>query len=83
MRDIVKQLMESRGGISDHYNGCPKYITLDACRSLLKEAGANPASGAVGTLGDVLENFALLILKDRRGKAVSISDIENKLSKLL
>ena len=75
MKERTQQLIRSRNGASNNYNGCPVHVSLDACAALFREAGANPSPSAVGTLGDVLENYALMLLKGSRGKSVSEQDL--------
>lgn len=59
-------LLQVRRYSTPNYN-CPKHISIDACLALFSEAGVDPEPKAVGCLGDILENFALALLKDARG----------------
>jgi|GEM_PF-2848419 len=68
--DLLKQRMHS------NYNeGCPIHISIRACKRLFKEAGLRPDPEAVGTLGDILENFALSLLKGRKGPQITRSEL--------
>ena len=60
------ELLQVRRYSTPNYN-CPKHISIDACLALVSEAGIQAEPKAVGCLGDILENFALALLKGERG----------------
>lgn len=62
MKISARSLLKPRK-LSPNYNNCPKHISLKACRALFSEMGAKPDGAAVGTLGDVIENFAIAVIR--------------------
>ena len=82
MKLNISYLMKKRGGSSNNYD-CPIHIRPESCMKLYEEAGAKPESGAVGALGDVLENFAIAIIKNAGCKKVSVLDLEQSLKNIL
>ena len=79
MKISVDKLMKSRGGSSNNYD-CPIHISPEACMKLYEEVGVKPKSGAVGALGDVLENFAIAVIKNSNTKTMSIKSLERSLN---
>lgn len=63
---VSEQLLKDRGGETGNYS-CPLYLSTTACKKLFDEAGVVPEPKCVGMLGDVLENFALLLLEGWEG----------------
>ena len=75
-------LLKSRNGFSNNYNGCPKYISFDSIEALFAECDLTYESKSVGVLGDILENFAIEILKELAGK-VSPSDLKKRVKDIM
>ncbi len=75
MKERTRELLKDRHGASSNNYGCPVHISLDACGALFKEAGIAPTPGAVGKLGDVLENYALMLMKGVSGGRISETDL--------
>lgn len=75
------KLLKSRGGPSHPNYSCPKHISVDACKALFDEIGATPEPKAVGVLGDILENFALELMEDFKGKPMALNDLQQSLRK--
>jgi len=75
--DLLKQRTHS-----GNY-GCPIHISIRACKRLFKEAGLTPEPEAVGTLGDILENFALSLLSARNGPGITRSELKQLLREVI
>lgn len=82
MKLSISYLMKDRGGNSNKYD-CPIHIPVESCMKLYEEVGVKPKSGAVGALGDVLENFAIAVIKNIGHKKVSVQDLEKSLKDTL
>lgn len=76
---IIKELMKDRGGKSGTYS-CPVHISTNACLALFQEVGVQPEHKAVGALGDILENFAIKIIKISNSSRMTVSDLEFSLN---
>ena len=69
--------------VSNNYNGCPKYVSIEACRELFTELGLNPSPKAVGTLGDIMENFAIAVLRSCDKEKISKTDLEKSVNSII
>lgn len=72
----VEELMRSR---SPQYNECPRHLSVDACGALLEEAGVVATTEGKNVLGDILENFALLVASHQKGSAATARGLEDGL----
>lgn len=82
MKLSISYLMKERGGSSNNYD-CPIHIAPESCMKLYEEVGVKPEPGAVGALGDVLENFAIVIIKNIGHKKVSVQDLAQSVKNTL
>lgn len=83
MSNITKRLLKDRGGISRENYACPVHVSTDACKLLFEEAKVVPTPKAVGVLGDVLENYALLLLEKWKGKKITEQDIAQRVAEVM
>jgi hypothetical protein len=58
-----EELLKSRGGATGKNYSCPVYLSTSACKKLFDEAGVDAEDKCIGMMGDVLENFAMMILR--------------------
>ena len=77
-----ESFLENRNGYSNNYNSCPKYISLNAIEALYVECGLTYEPKSVGVLGDILENFAVEILKGMNGN-VTPSDLKKRVKDIM
>lgn len=61
-----EELLKSRGGMSGNYS-CPVYLSTSNCKKLFDEADVEADDKCIGMMGDVLENFAISILRRHKG----------------
>lgn len=77
-----EELLKSRGGMSGNYS-CPVHLSTDACKKLFDEAGVHAEDKCVGMMGDVLENFAMMILKRHSGGTLTRTGFQSIVSELV
>ncbi len=82
MKIKSNELLKVRPGITAKYS-CPVHIPNEACLALFREKGVEPEPKAVGTLGDILENFALKIIGNHSGKKMSVNQLQSQLKSVL
>jgi hypothetical protein len=82
MKVSTEELLEDRGGHTGNYS-CPVHISVEACKALFEEVGVTPTPKAVGTLGDILENFAIAMLRGFDGTTMSPSQVASGLRNAL
>lgn len=75
-------LLKSRNGFSQNNYSCPQYISFDAIKSLYDECGLTYDPKSVGVMGDILENFAIEILKGLNNN-VSPTDLKNRIANIM
>lgn len=68
-------LLKPRKYSSDYQPTCPIHISIGSCKKLFQEAGLKPDPAAIGTLGDILENFAISLLKRARKPQITKSEL--------
>jgi len=61
-----EELLRSRGGMTGNYS-CPVHLSTSNCKKLFDEAGVEAEDKCIGMMGDVLENFAVSILRNHQG----------------
>ena len=61
-----EELLRSRGGVTGNYS-CPVHLSTSDCKKLFDEAGIDAEDKCIGMMGDVLENFAMMILRRNEG----------------
>jgi hypothetical protein len=76
------ELLKSRGGMSGNYS-CPVHLSTDACKKLFEEAGVQAEDKCVGMMGDVLENFAMMILRRHPGGRLTRKGFRSIVSDLI
>lgn len=77
-----QELLKQRKVSSNNYD-CPIHLSVDNIEKLFTEAGLDADTMAVGRMGDVLENFALAILRDAGPGKLGRSDIEDLLARMV